>query len=439
MRPELLESVDVTAGDFSGDREQRVFEAISALWETDRLQEIPLGLLVDKLPGDGAASYFAGLVDGSLKLDPSAVASLVRELRDKRTSIEIVRASKALAEEHLRTGAFDEDGFRRLTTLIERRGKGQSSVNIRDVLLSGASLQSLEVDTDWTVENVQPARSIGMIHAPGGSGKTYFSLGMGGAVDRGEPFLGLATKQRPVVYVDFENPLPLLVERARKLDIRSVMFWHLSAAVPPPKLDSANYKQYFQLPAGALLIFDTLRAAHDGDENSSKDMALVMGRLKEIRERGFDIFLNHHTPKANDRSYKGSTAISDLADHVLKLYRSRPGSLEELSDDDEPDPGATFVLATGKTRFEPFHMYLSFDPENEGFRVADDPNRESLDAIAEYVAGPGRGEMQTEIVKWAKSALDIGRRERILSLLRRGEREGRWHTRKEGRKLHYEP
>jgi len=39
------------------------------------------------------------------------------------------------------------------------------------------------------------------------------------AVSEGKEFLGLRTKQRLVTYIDYENPLPMLVERVRKLNI----------------------------------------------------------------------------------------------------------------------------------------------------------------------------------------------------------------------------
>jgi len=440
LKPELLDKVELKANDFPTDRERQVFQVISDLWKTDRLSEIPLAILVEKMHGNGSASFIAGLIDGNLRPEPAAFAVSVRELRDKHSSAEILRASTALAEGHLKTGAFDEDGFSRLIALIEQRQESRGAVNIQDFLMPGTALQTLQLKTAWSVEKLAPCRSITLLHSPGGLGKTWFSLAMANAVSQGLPFLGLKTEKRPVCYIDFENPLPLLIERSRKLDIRDVCFWHLSASLPPPKLDTAAHLLYRQLPAGSLIIFDTLRAAHDGDENSSQDMALVMGRLKELRERGFDIFLIHHTGKANERQYKGSTAISDLADHVLKLYRSRKGSLEEIQDDIDTDPDATFVLATGKTRFEPFHLFLSFDPDAGGFSVAEDPDRAALDTLADYIAGPGLGRNQTEIIEWAKTSLGGGRKQNFSNLLHRGEREGLWHSRRgfKGARL-YEP
>jgi hypothetical protein len=440
LAPSLLESEDLEAADFSAGRERETFVAISTIWEEDKPTEIPLPLLSEKLHGNGVAAFASSLLDGAIRPNPDNFRMMAEELRRQRLSIDIVRTAESLGREHEKTGFFDKKGFEHLAALIEGQRENRGGVNVHEQLISGAALRVLQVESEWTVEKVVPCRSITLLHSPGGLGKTWFSLGMANAVSQGMPFLGLETKQRMVCYIDFENPLPLLIDRAIKLDIKEVQFWHLSAKVPPPKLDTPAHKLYRQLPAGSLIIFDTLRAAHDSDENSSQDMARIMGRLKGLRELGFDIFLIHHTGKANERQYKGSTAISDLADHVLKFYKARKGSLEEVLDDIEPDQDASFVLATGKTRFEPFHLFLSFKPDAGGFSVAEDPNLEALEALANYIAGRGLGQNQTEIIEWAKDSLGVGRKQRLIALLNRGEREGRWRTRRgiKGAKL-YEP
>jgi hypothetical protein len=251
-------------------------------------------------------------------------------------------------------------------------------------------------------------------------------------VSEGAPVFNLTTKKRPVYYCDYENPLPLLVERTRLLDVREVNFWHLSAAIKPPKLDSPEWTLYKQLPTGSFIIIDTARACQDGDENSSQDVGLVMGRLKEIRERGNEILLLHHAGKADERGYKGSTAWVDLADHVLSLHRVRRGTFEEIGDDGEQDPDALFSLGTGaKTRYAPGRLYLRFDPTHDVFSLAEDPDLTTLNTLAEYIAGEGLGRNQTDIIEWAKGA-GVGptNRNSFNALLNRGERLGRWHSRK---------
>jgi len=155
-----------------------------------------------------------------------------------------------------------------------------------------------------------------------------------------------------------------------------------------------EWELYRQLPQGSLIIFDTLRAANAGEENSSRDMALVMGRLKELREGGFTLLLLHHTGKVSESQYKGSTAISDLCDHALCLEQIREETLD-LEDE-------SFRLGTkDKTRFMPSKIHLTF--QDFGFVKAIDPVMAlcgDLHAVLEELPGPER--YQAKIVEQAE-------------------------------------
>jgi hypothetical protein len=72
-------------------------------------------------------------------------------------------------------------------------------------------------------------------------------------------------------------------------------------------------------------------------------------------------------------------------------------------------------------------MYLSFNAEAGCFHPAEDPNLEVIEAIASFIReNPGKN--QREIFDWVKDALRIGRKTSLTTLLRRGERAGRWRT-----------
>lgn len=71
LKTGLLEGVDLTAGDFPEGREREVFEKIAEIWEAERLPEIPLALLVDRIPGSDLA-FIAGFSDGTIRPEPAA-------------------------------------------------------------------------------------------------------------------------------------------------------------------------------------------------------------------------------------------------------------------------------------------------------------------------------------------------------------------------------
>lgn len=286
-------------------------------------------------------------------------------------------------------------------------------------LKKGAELINLECTVEWIIDKLIPKQSITLLHGKGGIGKTWISLILGDAVSKSIPFMGLPSQQQPVVFIDFENSLPVLVERVKKIGASEVLFWHNTNEIRPPKLDKEEWTQYKSLPIG-LIIYDTLRASQGKDENSSQDMALIMSRLKELRDAGFTIILLHHTPKSNDRTYKGSTAIMDLADHVLSLHRVRKGSLDEIDDDEE---GYYRLGTKEKTRYEPFHIFLDFDPE-KGFVVAPDPDEEDMkeihSLIIELKETKGELPIQSKVTEKVKEELELSK-SKIVRLLRRGE------------------
>jgi hypothetical protein len=429
LLPSYLDDSGLREADFPAGQCRNVFSALVRLREEG--QPIDAVLLAERIGGNGAGAFIGGLLDGSIRISRDAFLGRVVELKKRSLTARIL----SKISEQARAGGLNLEEVRGDLEAYDRLE--QPAANPTDFLVTGKDIQRLELKVDL-VWKLLPARSLVILHSPGGLGKTWFCLQLAKAVSEGSPFLGFPTMQRSVTYVDQENPLAVIKERTCQLDILDVNFWTLAAKVPPPKLDGRDYVLYKKLQPG-LLIFDSLRSSFDGDENSSQDIAVVMGRLKELREAGFDVVVIHHTAKASERVYRGSAGISDLADHVLAFHRVRRGSLEEIDDAGDLDPSAPLSLCTAKTRFPPGRLFLSFNPTGEGFSLAEDPQLEALEAIAGYIAGPGCGQNQTDLIEWAKESLGIGRRESLVSLLKRGEREGRWRSHKDGRRRTYEP
>lgn len=304
------------------------------------------------------------------------------------------------------------------STVKDRGGPGFLDLNV--LLPTFADIAKLNLHTEYVIDRLIPKESLTMIHARGGLGKTWLAQQFGGCVAEGRPFVGLSTQKMAVYYADYENSLSLDCERTKILGPSSMRLWHISNSISPPHLDSDDWILFKSLFPG-LLIFDTLRSAQLLDENSSKDMALIMGRLKELRDMGFTIVLLHHTQKADARTYKGSSAILDLCDHVLGLERVKEVGSDTIVDDDEAD--LPFRLGTReKTRYEPFSIFLKFDP-SLGFYPAGDPDEALLGEMKSILEGYyGKNQLypnQTDFFRRVKDDLEI-RKGQFRRLLRKG-------------------
>ena len=273
--------------------------------------------------------------------------------------------------------------------------------DIMSCLESWNQIQNMNIEIEWTIERHIPKGSITLVFGKGGIGKTWLLLDMARCIGSGNPFLGFKTNKAPVIFIDFENPLAVLNIRTRTLgDAEDVHFWRVNNdKIKAPKLDSKEWKQYKNLPKGAVLIFDTLRASQSKDENASNEMGLIMNRLKELRDSGFTIILLHHTAKNSDNVAKGSTAIVDLADHILGLTRvkkKRDGQ-EIVVDDDDNDEDTVYRFGVReKTRYEPYHVYLTLNPD-KGFELAPDPQEDTLKNMHKVLIEHGTINMTTFI------------------------------------------
>lgn len=294
-------------------------------------------------------------------------------------------------------------------------------------LITGRALQALDILIEWIIEGLIPKNSIVLLYGRGGIGKTTLMMILANAIDKGLPVFGMKTVKTKVIIVDYENSLAVLVERAKGTGVDGVLFW--SSGQNPPSLDKADWTVFMDLleeHPGAIFVFDTLRSAHSGDENSSEVMTVIMQRLRQLRDAGATIILLHHTPKGNDRQYKGSGAIFDLCDQTLALYSTaKVGSEKEADDDDDDNADKVYRFGTGKkTRYKPHRVFLTFDKDTELFVLVPDPEDHALIELHGIICQLAKNSSpnQSEVVRAASENKDFnfGGDKKITALLKKG-------------------
>jgi hypothetical protein len=72
---------------------------------------------------------------------------------------------------------------------------------------------------NFVVEGLIAEATVTLLTGESGCGKTTLVSAICKAINLGVPFAGLATQQRPILYLDRENPVSLVRERFQRLSI----------------------------------------------------------------------------------------------------------------------------------------------------------------------------------------------------------------------------
>ena len=207
-------------------------------------------------------------------------------------------------------------------------------------------------------------------------------------------------KQRPVLYLDGENPLCVAKQRLFDLGIREtngLQVWGGWVCDPPPGPNSQIIRDFVRQHR-PLLIWDSLIDFHDGDEQSASETRKFMKHFRALANLGATVLILHHTGKtASSQEYRGSSDIKAAVDmaYCLESEMTLGGGIHRLT------------LRNFKSRIALGRdLGLEFVPK-KGFiacEVPDQPTgRDAMQAVIEIVtANPGSN--QSQIVKRAQEA-----------------------------------
>jgi putative DNA primase/helicase len=198
---------------------------------------------------------------------------------------------------------------------------------------------------------ILPERSLAMLYAPRGVGKSWLGLSIGMAVAAGESLLRWsAPRQRNVLYVDGEMPLVLLQERLREISagmgssipndaFRILAADNLDGGI---NLSTEHGQDAIEplLSSIDLLILDNLSTLLPSRSESASDAWVpIQTWLLKLRRQGKSVLLIHHAG-TNGRQ-RGTSRREDALDTVIALRRP---------EDYSPEQGARFEIHFEKLR-----------------------------------------------------------------------------------------
>jgi hypothetical protein len=179
----------------------------------------------------------------------------------------------------------------------------------------------------WSIKKLLPARGLGFIIGPWGSYKTYVAIDLAASIATGRDFASREFKRGgTVIYLAGEGPYGVKM-RFQAWFTHMGMGWseNLFLVDKLPNFGDPEQVKAFIAQAKALgpvlIIVDTISMASLGaDENSAKDMGLVLQGMKAMRDQ-LDAFVLgvHHMGKDKSKGSRGWSGLPAAADVEIQV------------------------------------------------------------------------------------------------------------------------
>lgn len=175
----------------------------------------------------------------------------------------------------------------------------------------------------WLIETIIPAGTLVFISAQAKEGKSLLALYISLCLSSGKTFLGqFRTRRTRVLYYALEDHLGELKGKAKHLlqgvGLKRFPRNLLMSDAPAINLptDFPKIEADIQASKASVVIIDTMRRAHGLEENSSTDMAPVLGELRRlVREYKVTIIVVHHTGHKIDNKENPGDWLRGTSDH----------------------------------------------------------------------------------------------------------------------------
>lgn len=208
---------------------------------------------------------------------------------------------------------------------------------------------------NWLVHGWLAANEVSVVAGASRSGKSFFALETGLCVAEARPLFGLKVRHGAVVYQAGEGATGVK-KRLRAwrqhhgriwtretpfvLLQRPIDIYHSSEEVDSLIAEIIAHAKIFEDPL-RLVVIDTLATATPGaDENSGKDMSLVLANVARINEKcGCHVQLVHHL-NASGGKLRGHTSVYANVGQVILVERDpetgiRTVTLDKQKDDED--------------------------------------------------------------------------------------------------------
>lgn len=219
-------------------------------------------------------------------------------------------------------------------------------------------------------------------------GKSFAALQLSQAIRTGGDFLGFPSRKGSVVYVQLDTPRNVWQDRIKKLITKGAMT-DLPYLTDREKLETWPFdilnpehliilREELQAIKPDLVIIDTLRESHSGDENDSTAMQEVTAALVAATQPAAMVLISHaRKPSQDEHAHfslmndnRGSSYIVGRMDAIMrftpKTVRVSGRSLEEHTIELERADSGFWEVQTNE--HERYILQVILDPSLESIR-----------------------------------------------------------------------
>lgn len=216
----------------------------------------------------------------------------------------------------------------------------------------------------FTIDPFFEQGTVNMVSAPPNTWKSWFLFLFAERIATGQPLMDrFNTEKTNVMIVNEEDSARLVQDRLKLLEINEIslpIFYRISYGSKLKKAFVQDLIQEAKEKNIGVIMFDSLRAIHEADENDSKEMQEVMDLLKEIARANITVIFTHHHKKKNPNGKnddaemaRGSTAINAaISGHI---------SIEEVNDTDARYLTVKHLKSKVGEKEQPFDVGIQID------------------------------------------------------------------------------
>lgn len=208
-------------------------------------------------------------------------------------------------------------------------------------LLSGADVLALK-SVPWRVKDILPASGLAAIFGQPGSAKTFIALDMAFAVAEGAEWFDMRTHACPVLYVNLESSGGLKKRLAAwQTDRKRLIPDAVRFVIEPFHILEDVDALARGIEPGTMIFLDTLNAAAPGlDENSSRDMGLILEAAKKLQRltEGL-VVLVHHCGKDANKGLRGHSSLLAALDAAVEVGRNNDARYWRITKAKEAEDG----------------------------------------------------------------------------------------------------